>query len=245
MSTVQFPSNSNFKASSNVAPITGSPGLNPTPTQPARREVKPVVKAPVTVLKPSWKSRLTSAFIGSEKGTVGNYIVEDVLIPGVKNTFVQVVYTIFDGIANGFEMLLFGDKARGQRRGFPQRTNQGPGTYHYNYSGIASTAGGYTREMPHTTPLMGRSVYDKCSGIAFASRKDAEEVLFNIADLIQDYGSATVADFLESANERHEYTDRHYGWTTETGVPGANILRTPDGKFIIDMPRPVPLENVC
>lgn len=51
--------------------------------------------------------------------------------------------------------------------------------------------------------------------IAYESKEKAGEVLKKMAELIEQYGHATIADLYEFSNNRKniEYMDYKYGWT--------------------------------
>jgi len=66
------------------------------------------------------------------------------------------------------------------------------------------------------------------------SREDAEEVLQQMYDILDQYNVVTVSEFLELVGLPDEYTDRNYGWTSSREF---QVRRVRDG-YVIDLPEP-------
>lgn len=60
----------------------------------------------------------------------------------------------------------------------------------------------------------GRLRGKRLDDVIFDSRKDAEEVLDQLADMIRDYGHVSVADLYDLAGISCCFADFRYGWTT-------------------------------
>lgn len=73
--------------------------------------------------------------------------------------------------------------------------------------------------------------------IVIDNRGEAEEVLARMDELIDVYGTVSVADFYELVGASGSYTDNKYGWTN---IRDARVVRTRDG-YIVKLPRAVPL----
>ena len=67
----------------------------------------------------------------------------------------------------------------------------------------------------------------------FETRRDAEEILNYIGDLIDEYGFVTVADLYDLAGVSGNYTNNKYGWTD---ISNAEIVRLKDG-YMIKLPK--------
>lgn len=67
----------------------------------------------------------------------------------------------------------------------------------------------------------------------FATRRDTEEILNYMGDLIDEYGFATVADLYDLIGASGNYTDNKYGWTD---ISNAEIVRVRDG-YMIKLPK--------
>lgn len=175
---------------------------------------KVVAKANGKLKKKSEAGKLANIFLAGDVASVKSYIIEDVLIPTLKNAVSEVV-------RNGIDILLYGEvKNRGNK------TNASKVSYNncYNSNSSRSNYGGSSNNYS----------YDD---IIFPSRGDAEVVLDGLNDIIQQYGFASIADLYELANiTAGKYTDNNYGWCEILTVSPA---RVPEG-YILRLPRVVP-----
>lgn len=234
-----YPSNANFKPS---VPIRNEPVVvDKIPDN--RPKVNKIVKGSVKTKKPTLITKFSNFFLGSDSKTVTEYVVQDIFVPAIKNTIVEAIYAVSDGIGNGFEMLFFGDRARGRRgavrRGYSQ--GSGAGQTYYNYNSISAQQQPVRRggePQLRAQSVVARSRH-KLDDIVIDSRADAEEVLFHLVDLVQDYGSASISDFFSLVGINTEYTDQQYGWRN---LEGANVLRLREGGFVLNLPRPIFLD---
>ena len=83
-----------------------------------------------------------------------------------------------------------------------------------------------------------RSVYE-FDDILLESRGEAEDVLDSLDAIIDDYGSATVADLYELVGITGNYTDNNYGWKN---LRNADIIRVHGGDYMIRFPKVVPIK---
>ena len=184
------------------------------------RKVEQIVNGPVKTKKKSFWSKIHDEFISEDGKSVGDYILLDVLVPAIKKT-------ISDIVTNGIDMILFGGT----------RTNNSsyiPGTrvsYRNYYDQNQRNSGGYARQR-----VVSNYSYDQ---IVFQSRGDADAVLNELNDIIRRYGFAKVADFNDLAGVNGSYTDNNYGWSD---LRYAQIVRQRDGGYLIDLPKPMPLD---
>ena len=163
--------------------------------------------------------KMAKSFLADDLSNVKSYIILDVLIPTIKEAVSQI-------IKNGSDMLIFGDvkPLGGKRAG-------------YNYNGISSSKS--VVKSPHKTANR-RAMHD-FREVTFETRADAMEVLSQLNELIENYGSATVEDFYIFIGEGKtaKYTDRKWGWTN---LEGRNIERVLGGGYMIDLPPAEALE---
>lgn len=232
-----YPSNANFKPS---VPVRSEP-IAVDKIQDNRPKVNKIIKGGITTKKPTLITKFSNFFLGSDSKTVTEYVVQDIFVPAIKNTIVEAIYAVSDGVGNGFEMLFFGDRARGRRGAVRRGYSQGGGqSSYYNYSSISAQQQPVRRGEP---PLRAQSVVarsrHKLDDVVIDSRADAEEVLFHLVDLVQDYGSASISDFFSLVGINTEYTDQQYGWRN---LEGANVLRLREGGYTLNLPRPVFLD---
>jgi len=167
------------------------------------------------------KKPLLARIFGENTKFVGNYILWDVLIPAAKNTISEI-------ISNGIEMLLYGETRKHVQRD--------RGRSYVSYSGFYKEGGRQGRDVRDPAPRnRNRHTFDD---IVLDRRSDAEEVLSNLVDLIDDYGEATVADFYDLVGLNGEWSDNKYGWDN---LGRATVKRVREG-YILDLPRPVSLD---
>lgn len=165
--------------------------------------------------------RIMSTLCDDDTSSVGKYILWDVLIPALKNTLSDVV-------TGGIEMLLYGDGASSDRR-----TKRKNGRSYISYSD-------YYEDDRRNRRSKGRKARHEFDDVIFDSRRDAENVLSRMIDLIEDYDEVAVSDFYEMVGMDSTYTDRSWGWTN---LKGSYVERGRDG-YYIKLPRTKVLDDV-
>ena len=119
--------------------------------------------------------------------------------------------------------------------GGPRRSsNQSSKIRYTDYGGYSRDRDRYRDERREP-----RRTYDYDT-LEFDFREDAEAVLDEMRDILRDYPFVTVADMFEAARESCDYTAKNYGWTD---IGSAHTERTRYGKYIIRLPRPMPIER--
>ena len=156
-----------------------------------RREEKPkaekVVNGKVTLKKKPWYSK----FINEDAGSIGGFVTEDLLIPRIKQAIVDII--------TGSAERLFGIGPTRTRSASPYRT-----TKDVDYSGR------YRREEKRKEQTKTRP---DLKDIVLADREDAEMVRDQLEDIIDKYGTASVADLWDLLGvEEFDFTDNYYGW---------------------------------
>ena len=82
---------------------------------------------------------------------------------------------------------------------------------------------------------------DDYMDISFDTRMVAEHTLAILkVDYLEKYGIATVADLKEISGLSASYSDNNYGWTN---LAFARVYRARDGKFYLDLPEVMPIEE--
>lgn len=180
-----------------------------------REKVEKVVTGKVTRKKKNELSKIGDAFISEDAHNVGSYLWEEVIIPGIKNAFADVVI-------DGTTMLLFGETkiSRSNRRG----SSDGYTPYGNRYR----DSGGRYYERNRS-----RTNYD-FDDIFLSSKGEAYEVLDQMEDILARYGIVKVADLYDLVGESCNYTDNKYGWKS---LRGADAVRTRDGSYILKLPK--------
>jgi hypothetical protein len=189
----------------------------------AEKKIEKVVTGKVKTQKRSLGKKFMDTFIEDDSKNVGNYIFHDVLIPAAKSMVCDIV-----GWGGFAEMLLFANK-RPPNRGNMRR--DGGRTYvSYDRSSTSIRDNRDTRKKDISPTNRARHNFDE---IILDSRGEAEEVLSQLVDLIEEYGIASVADLYELVGLKSEHTDQRYGWTN---LSAAEVSRVRDG-YLINLPR--------
>lgn len=187
-----------------------------------KRVEKAVVTGTASAKKKSEIRKFADGFVSEDAANVKSYILQDVIIPAAKRI-------LDDVIVGSLRMFLYGEK--GASGG--GRTNASKVSYRSFYereSDRRRDGGGSTRA---------KSVFDY-DEIEFEYRGDAEAVLTEMENIIEsDYQMVSVADLYDLAGvSNHNPSTNRYGWTN---LATAQIARTRDGKYIIKLPRAMPL----
>ena len=187
------------------------------PAAVPEKKVEKVIEGTVKTKKKPLSRKFVETFLNDDIESVKSYIIFDVLIPGVKDTFREMVN-------NGLDMLLYGEASRSGKK---------KGQTFVSYSGFSSPT---TR--PRESSYKRNRTMTDFQDLIFESRGEAEEVLTNLLDLIADYGVASVADLYDLVGITGPFTDNKYGWTD---LRTASVSRTREG-YIINLPKAVAID---
>lgn len=164
------------------------------------------------------KNKFVEAFVQDDISNVKNHIVSNVLIPALKSA-------LYDAVSGGFKMFLFGEKGIGYKRS----TTPGSTVEYHKYSTGTTPAYSNARQA-------GNYGY---SDPTFDDYGDAEAVLLNIQDVISQGGIISILDLYDMSGIQTIPNDAKYGWTD---IRTAHIDRTMDGRYVLKMPRPLPID---
>jgi len=160
--------------------------------------------------------KLADAFIAEDVKSVKDYIIQDVLIPAAKKAIVEMV-------DSGINMLIYGEsKPRNKDR---------------NNSRVSYTKY-YERERDYDRGTRTRVRGYDYDDIILDTRREAEEVLDRMQDLIDTYGMVSVADLYDLVGINGSYTDNKYGWTR---LRDADVQRVRDG-YLLKLPKALPFD---
>jgi len=187
------------------------------------KKIQKVARGRVQRRKKPFGRRLKETFFGGDGRGVWEYITGDVLIPSLKDTIADVVTL-------GIERMIFDEVRPSGRRG--RRDPRG----HVRYDRYSSGPG--RREESRNISRRGRSSHN-FDEIILDSRVEAEEVIDSMFELIQQFEEVTVADLYELVGISGNYTDQKWGWDDLTG---AGATRLSGGGYLLDLPRPIPLD---
>ena len=178
------------------------------------KKLESVVSGNVSMRKKTTLKKVADIFFQNDIEDVKTYLIKDVLIPEIRDA-------VYNLIMNGLDMMLYdGKRTRKTSTANPMRVN---------YSKCSSQS---TR--PDTSSLPRTKLGLNFDDIKFDDRMDAEEVLNQMLNIIEQYDSVSVADFCELAGIPGEYTDRKYGWTS---LGAAEVKRVSGGGYILKLPR--------
>lgn len=164
------------------------------------------------------KNKFLEAFVQDDISNVKNHIVSNVLIPALKSA-------LYDAVSGGFKMFLFGERGAGYKR----TSTPGATVEYHKYS--ANSTPNYS-----TPRISGGYGY---SDPTFSDYGDAEAVLLNIQDVISQGGIISILDLYDMSGLQTIPNDAKYGWTD---IRTAHIDRTFDGRYVLKMPRPLPID---
>ena len=181
--------------------------------EPKKEKVEKVVKGVVTTKK---KNGLLGNLLSGDIFEIQEYVLQDVLIPAVKNT-------IEDIITNSVSMLLNnGETRKGSKRSTASRVS------YRSY---------YEREENDRGRRSGGSSSNDYSydNITVETRAEADDVINRLDELIDVYGMASIGDLYDLIGISGQYTDNKYGWTdvrtaTHVRVRGGYRLKLPRAK---------------
>lgn len=197
---------------------------------PSQREEKPkqeaVVRSNVVRRKKPLGKRFAETFGGDARGT-GSFVIMDILMPAAKDMIV-------DAFTMGVERMVFGDSAPRGRR---------PGHNVFRQGNVGHTRYDQPSSIGRRDPREGMSRRARTNfefdEILLSQRVEADEVLDRLFGLVEKYEAATVADLYDMINEDPKFTDYKYGWIDLTG---SRVVRARGGGYLLDLPRPEPLD---
>lgn len=172
--------------------------------------------------KKTFTQSIAHSLVGGETRDVGMYILRDVLIPAAKNLIQEMV-------TSGIEMFLFGEPSG---RGRPRDKDRGKSIVSY---------GNYYKDRDREERRPTRVARDKfdLGDIFFKDHNDAEDVLTQLCEALEEYEQVTVADYFELAGiDGSTWTHHKWGWED---LRRAKLTHTRHGYAII-LPDPIELD---
>lgn len=181
-----------------------------------RKKVEKVVTGVAKVKKKNKFGKLAGELISEDTSNVKSYLVQDVLIPAIKNT-------IEDIVTKGIRMFLRGD-ASGSRR-----DSQGSRISYGKFYDRDSD-----RRSIDTRPK-NRFDYDD---IIVESRGEAEAILSQMDEIIATYKFVSVLDLYDMVGITAPYTADKYGWTD---LRTARVVPVREG-YVLKLPKAFPID---
>ena len=194
------------------------------------REVKKVAtRGKAEFAKPNLLKRLKNTFFPEDWNEVKNDVLEDVVVPlvrdGMLNTLVSAVTMIFGGnprYYGGYRSYNNISKASWRQ---PDRYDNTP---YDRY--------GYRRDDRGSADYRSTRSY---RDVELTNYQDMLDVISELYSTLEEYNMVRVSDYFSAAGLSGEFTDNQWGWYDLP--PRITPIRTLGGKWTIDLPRPVPL----
>ena len=147
----------------------------------------------------------------------GQMVLEEVIIPTLVDGLRDVIYAATDYI-------LYGGSQRRGRSGGNRRNG--------SYTSYSKKSQRPTRKVSPSS-----SAYY----ITYDDRSEAEDVLSKMRDVVDTREFVTIMDMFSVAGKQtNNYTYNSWGWSD---LRTAYVRRTTDGRYYIDLPKPVPIED--
>lgn len=202
---------------------------NPQKGKSGDKNIVPMNVTASTRKKPMRK-RFADTFVISDPGTVWSSVLFDVMIPAARDMIVDMGY-------EAIQRTFYGEGARGGRR---RHSAPSPGSY-TNYTRYSSSSPIDPRNDPRgpAPDPRKRGRGGQFDEIICKTRVEAEEVMDRLYDIVAKYEQASIKDLYELTNQPSDYTHDKWGWTN---LQGAGIQRLPSGWYLLDLPRPEPLD---
>lgn len=188
------------------------PNSHKSKEEQGEKKVEKVVTGMVKAKKKNGAAKFADVFISDDARNVKSYIFRDILVPAIKKA-------ISDIFTNGIDMILYGENGKNRKK---------------SQSSSVSYRGYYDKEKEPDRNYNDRkrSVYN-LDDVIIDDRGEAEEVLYRMDELIDRYGSVSVADFYDLVGITCNYTANKYGWTD---IRNAYVDRVRNG-YIIRLPK--------
>ena len=179
-----------------------------------KKEIKPVkLTGSASVRKRSSAEKLAKRFIEEDGRTIARKIVDNIIIPEIKNIIFYTVQTI----------LFNGDRK-------PPNAPANHTAYSVYYRGGDDRQ----RNIPKVSNGFD---FDE---VEFSYRQDAEVILSAMDDIIEQYGRVYVSDFYDLAQiSNNNYMLGKYGWKN---LQSAQVVPTRKGTYVIQFPRAIPID---
>ncbi len=188
--------------------------------QPKKAAVQPVVTSSKMVSRPASRRFFDFMFAESPKELLKR-VAANVLVPRAKAGLEEAANNFLAG-------MLWGDASNRPMSNIVKGTVIRGGAV--NYAALSNTASPSMLQARMAAPATGGNYHD----IVFGTVQDAELVLANMYERINEYRIASLGDLKEMANQPTTPSDEAYGWTS---LDGARISKVRDG-YALELPRP-------
>lgn len=172
--------------------------------------------------------KFKGVFINGNARDTTDYIVSDIVVPAVRD----MIYDAFEG---GLQRLIYGESNRSGRR------SPAPNPYsnipRVDYAGMSSKPYTAQPSSPRMLSRRARSTQD-FREIIIDDRREAEDVREQMFEILDRFGDVKVSDLYTMTGIASSHVDHKWGWTS---LQGTKLIRTRDGRFLLDLPEPIAL----
>lgn len=183
-------------------------------------------------------NKFKDSFFAADMNNIGDFLLKEVVEPSAKDLASNIIDSTFMTLTNAKDIFIYGEaKAR-------------PGGVRPNYKGAfsnpsarRSTVISGSKQVGGIVERGGRHCFDN---IFFpGGLKDCNDVLFEMAQAMDEYQRVSVAEFLEIAAEYSkdvpiiQHVDYNWGWTDLTTAAPKRVT----GGWIITLPPVVYLKK--
>lgn len=194
------------------------------PTEVDREEPQKITRGNVSLKKETLGKKFAETFLMDNLTNVKNYIWNDVLVPGIKDTVCDIMDTTLH--------MLFYKSPNGRRTTKPSSNSRVSYSSYYRESD--------TPKKQNKSNNNGRYAYND---IIFEERGDALEVMNRMREIFDKYGLVRLSEYYDYAGvttDLDNYTLRDWGWT-DLNDGNMQLLKDRDG-YRIRLPKVEPLE---
>ncbi len=184
------------------------------------KKVNKVISGKAIIRKKSGFQEIKDSFLNTDLPNIKNYIISDVIVPTIKTALSEIGH-------NALDMFLYGEPRHSTRNSIVSRV-----PYGRNYNNITNLN---ARDVPMNSAS--RVTRYGFGDVIVPTYGEAQDVLTSLQELIVQYGTASVADLLDTLGQTGNYTDNKYGWEN---LNTAKIIPVRDG-FLVKLPNPYPI----
>jgi hypothetical protein len=159
-------------------------------------------------------------FLGGDLRASTRFVVGDVLLPALRNLIVDMT-------SKGIEKIVYGDSV------YTRRPTEYRPRVSYNNPILRDPRDPRSRAFLPDQPSPYRVVRRESNDFILASKEEAERVVEQLIDIIDQYQAVSLADLYEIIGLPSSHTDNKWGWTYLTNV---EIRQTRQG-YLIDLPQ--------
>lgn len=187
-----------------------------------QREVQPVVRNPGRIRKAPVGQRFRETFFQGSAQDVWGAMFWNVFMQGIRDN-------IADAFHEGVDTLFRGQGGGGGYRSSRARSRSSQITKHN-----PDRALGGRSSVPERISREDRDRHN-FSGIELDSRAEAEQVLSELNQSLDQFDVVSLAEFLQLCKITPDHTDYKYGWED---LGGARIVHS-RGAYYLDLPQPI------